>query len=115
SVSVGGLSFTSTDLTITYTSSTSTFTMTGDASFTLAGNTVSVDFGGGTTQGLVITQGSLVSLDMTVEGGFSVGGLSFTSSGLTVTYAASTSTFTMTGDASFTLASNTVSVDFGGD
>ena len=71
---------------MTYTSATSTFTMTGDVTANVAGVSVlTVDFGGGSTQGLVITNGKLTTLNMTVASGFSVAGMNF-SSGLVINY-----------------------------
>ncbi len=79
------------------------FTVTGSASFSLAGNTVNVQMGDTTlqTQGIVIQDGSLQSLDMAVDSNFTVGSLQFTTTGLRFTYtvAAGSTTFTMTGAA----------------
>ena len=43
---------------------------------------LNVTFGNGTTPGLEISGGALSSLDMTVSGGFTVGGSQFTATGL---------------------------------
>jgi hypothetical protein len=78
-----------------------TFTMTGMASVSvplLA--SVEVNFGGGGTQGLVVTNGSLQSLNMTVNASvLSFGGYSLGSALMVFTYSGTANTFTMTGTA----------------
>jgi hypothetical protein len=98
-LSVGGFSFAATGLGVSYNSSTSTFTMSGGATFDFAGvAAISADFGGPGTQGLVITNGNLASLNMTVSANFQVGGVSVIGN-LDMAYNHSANTFTMTGQA----------------
>ncbi len=115
-ISIDAVTFDISNMVFTYTSSTDTFTMTGDASFAVTGiASVNVDFGGQGTQGLVVTNGSLTSLDMTVNSNISIDAVTFDISNMVFTYTASTDTFTMTGDASFAVAGiASVNVDFGG-
>ena len=100
SLAVGGVTFDTNGLIVTYVPSATSpeVTITGDADFTVASvGTVDVDFGGPGTQGLVITNGTLSSLNMTVTSSLSIGGVTFTTSGLTITENVSANTFTMTG------------------
>src|SRR5208337_588725 len=80
---------------------------------------IAVDWGGKTTQGtqtqgLVIQDGALTSLDMAVTGSFSIASLSFKADDLTVTYTAASQTYTVAGAADFALGSDTLDVQFGG-
>ncbi|MEI8194872.1 MAG: MBG domain-containing protein, partial [Phycisphaerae bacterium] len=97
---VGGVTLNTAQLTAQYAAMNNTFTLTGAANATIGGlGTLSVQLGGGTTQGLVITNGSLTSLDATVTSNLTVGGLTITTKDLELSYAAATSTFAMTGTA----------------
>lgn len=127
SIQEGGLTFGAGQLTAdyTHTSQHDTFTIRGNTSFTTGGTTVNVDWGGTaggtTTAGMVIQDGSLTTLNMTVTGNFAVGGVTFTSSGLSMIYAGATTTYTMTGAASMSASeggsgpTDTFNVAFGGD
>ena len=105
--------FSATALKVTYTPASGTtpdqFTVTGDASLgaSIGGTTqtIGVDFGGGGTTGLVLSGGTVQSLNMTITASLSVGGVSFDTSGLVVTddVSASSSEFTITGPSDFTL------------
>ena len=98
------------------------FTVTGDASLSarFGGSTesIAVDFGGGSTTGLVLSGGTVQSLNMTVTSSLVVGGVTFDTSGLIVTYdrrRRRAREVTITGDSDFTVAGvGTVDVDFGG-
>jgi hypothetical protein len=129
SVSIGGVTFDADQLSIAYmsTGGNDIFTVTGSTSFTVANSTVQVDWGGTTpkgtqTSGLVVENGSIDSLDMSVTGSVTVDAVTFKADDLIVTYTAASSTFTMTGGADFDLeeddangmAQNDVSVEFGG-
>ena len=98
---INGVLISTKNLNFTYVESTKTFTMTGTASVmvpVLA--SVEVVFGGGGTKGLVVTNGNLVSLDMSVNASvLGVGPYSLGSAKMKFTYSASTSLFTMTGSA----------------
>ena len=77
SFTVDDVNFSTTGLNFTYTSASgavpSRFTMTGAASAAIGGmGSVSVTFGHDATPGLVITGGKLTSLDLTVDGQFTV-------------------------------------------
>ena len=99
-ITVGGLSFTSQGLNFTYDTSAGTFTMTGDAGVTLGDNSVSVDFGGGSTQGLVVTNGALGAFDASITSNMSVASVTFGTNGLTLDYNASSDQFEIDGQAS---------------
>jgi len=70
-----------------YTAATQTFAITGNTSIT-AGKlgTVGVDLGGGSTQGVVITNGALTSLDATASLNATLGGGTFSATGINLTY-----------------------------
>jgi hypothetical protein len=96
-----GVGFRTQGLNVTYDAAGGVFTMEGAASFNVSYlGTVGVTFGGGSTKGLVITDGQLTNLDMTVNGTFGVGGLGFSLSNVVMTYNGAANTFTMTGAAS---------------
>jgi hypothetical protein len=115
SLTVGGVSFDLSQLTVGYSTQNNEFTVTGDSSVTvtdLAG--LEVDFGGDSTAGLVITNGSLTSLDTTVTSNFTVAGVTFSTTGLEFTYTASTGEFSLTGAAGVTVAGlGNLTVSFG--
>ncbi len=107
-VGVGPLSFGQADFVMTYSGSTETFIMDGDASVTLPEiGSIEVDFGGTTpngtqTDGLVVVKGTLETLNMTVASNIDFEGLSFTITDCVIAYTTANgeSLFTMTGDAS---------------
>ena len=99
-ITVGGLSFTSQGLNFTYDTATSEFTMTGDAGVALGDNSVSLDFGGGSTQGLVVKNGSLSSFDASITSSMSVAGVTLGTNGLTLDYDTNGDQFSVGGDAS---------------
>ncbi|WP_422930452.1 beta strand repeat-containing protein [Singulisphaera sp. PoT] len=120
-VAIASLSFTAKDLVVTYTEASSTFTMTGGAEFELvqddskntASNDVSVTFGGKSggqaTAGLVVVDGELTRLDMTVDASFSLFDLKLAATGLVFEYQAGANAqadqFIMYGALSLTSAS----------
>ena len=124
-LTIGGLALDSSSLELNYVAANSTagtpeqFAITGNTSFNLDGNSVSVQLGDSTlgTQGLVIENGALTSLDMAVTGDVKVGGLDLLSKSLEVSYTAgvngSPDTYTISGEAGFSLDGNTVSVQLG--
>ena len=103
-ITAGGVTFTSQGLNFTYNAATSQFTMTGDATLALGDNNVSVDFGGGSTQGLVVTNGALSALDASITSSMSVAGVTFGTSGLTLDYSSSSGQFSVGGEASVSAA-----------
>jgi hypothetical protein len=118
SISVNGVTFATKNLNFTYVESTKTFTLTGTASVSVPVlATVEVVFGGGDTKGLVITDGKLISLDMTVNASvLGVGPYSLGSAKMKFTYSASTSLFTMSGTAKMGLPElGEMSITLGGD
>ena len=114
-LTIGGLEFQADDLVLSYQASTGTFVMTGGADFSLKGNTVDVTFGGPDSSGLVIEDGALASLDMTLDSNISLVGVTFTTNGLRATYDAAHDQFTLSGSAGVTLGDVTdLTVNFGG-
>jgi uncharacterized membrane protein len=121
-LAVGGLTITSNGLQLDYDSTNDDFSVSGAASFSLDGSSVSISLaapGTNTPAGLLIENGQLQNLDATVNGGFTVGDLSLTASNLTFDYqatspasspAAGGSYFAMSGGMTFMLGSSTVSI-----
>ncbi len=106
SLTVGGVSFNVSDLEVQYAAENNVFTVTGDSAVNVVGVAgLNVDFGGGSTAGLVITNGSLTSLDTTVNTQFAVEGVAFTASDLDFSYTGGT--FTLTGGASVQIGNTT--------
>ena len=90
---------------------TSTFTLTGSAGVDLPAGIGQVEatFGSQTHDpGLVITNGSLTSLDMTISANFGIAGVNLAQANFQFTYTAATDEFTMTGTA-------TADLDLAGD
>ncbi|MFM7129141.1 MAG: LamG domain-containing protein, partial [bacterium] len=115
---INGVLFTTKNLNFTYVESTKVFTMTGSASVTLPVlASVEVIFGGGDTKGLVVTNGSLTSLDMTVNASvLGVGPYALGTAKMKFTYSATTQLFTMTGNAKIGLPElGGMSVTLGGN
>ena len=112
---LGGLTFTSKSLGGTYDDATSTYTVKGQASFAFKGNAVAVTFGGATSAGLVLVNGSVTSLDFTVDSTLAVGKLVFTSKDLRFTYTDATGTYTLAGNARLDFSGNFLDVTFGGN
>ena len=103
-ISVGSVGFSTNGLRFTYQSSANQFTLGGSASATVGGiGNMNVLFGytanGVTSPGLVVKNGSLVNLDMTVNSSISVGQVGFDTTGLRFTYTQSTQTYTLGGSA----------------
>lgn len=123
-IAVGGLTFTPTNLVMTYNVNTGIYTARGGASFTTRGSTLNVNFGstaanGVATDGLIIQNGSLQKLDAAVTGGFSFANAQFNATALRFTYITTrfTSTFVINGKANLTFkvgnSTSTMSVIFG--
>ncbi|MEI8020438.1 MAG: hypothetical protein WCH39_19705, partial [Schlesneria sp.] len=93
SFKIGGVNFStipSNGMEFKYAASNDTFSMTGGASVTFtgldSGSSLSVTFGNNGNPGLVIANGNLEVLDLTVSSNFKVGGVTFTASGLEFKY-----------------------------
>ncbi|QEL17125.1 Calx-beta domain-containing protein [Limnoglobus roseus] len=114
-IRVNAVVFSTKNLNFSYTTATKQFTMAGQAGVGLVGvGGLVVTFGNGGKPGLVITDGSLTSLDMTVGSDFNVGAVKFSGTGLRFQYTAANSTFTLTGSAGVTVAGmNAITVTFG--
>jgi streptogramin lyase len=114
-ITVGAVAFSTTGLEFTYTASNSQFTLAGSAAVTVGGiGNFSVTFGHGTNPGLVITNGSLTSLDLTVNSNIHVGAVTFSTTGLEFTYTASSNQFTLTGNTSASVTGlGTLNLTFG--
>ena len=90
--------------------------MSGTATVVTNLGTLNVTFGHGTTPGLVVTNGSLTSLDTTVNSNFTVGGVTITAQDLDFAYTASNSQFSMNGTATVAVTNlGTLNVTFGHD
>lgn len=135
---VANVKIKATNLHLTYVAATDTVTLTGQAGVVVGGivgdtaaeNSIKVDFGftdpttGAKRDGLVVTAGKLVSLDMRVDADFTIAGVKIKADGLEFAYAAATATaaesFSMSGTAGVVVkgmagtgAENSFSVTFG--
>ena len=112
---VGGVTFTTQDLDFSYTASNSQFGLSGTATVAVTNlGTLNVTFGHDSTPGLVVTNGSLTSLDTTVNSDFTVAGVTFTTQDLDFSYTASNSQFSMSGTATVAVTNvGTLNVTFG--
>ncbi|CAN5478415.1 hypothetical protein BH11PLA2_BH11PLA2_17340 [soil metagenome] len=115
SFKLGGLTFTTKELTAQYDDAASKFTLTGNVGFNFKSNDITVNFGGNSTSGLVIENGNLSSLGFVVDSSFKLGGLTFTTKELTAQYDDAASKFTLTGVAAFNFKSNDITVNLGGN
>ncbi|RLS85826.1 MAG: hypothetical protein DWI07_00145, partial [Planctomycetota bacterium] len=115
-LTVAGSTFMTTGLNITANAATNAFTMTGNSSLNVPGvGNISVIFGGGNSTGLIVTNGTLTSMNVTVSGNLSILSTNFTANSLNLTANAATNTFTMTGNATLSQAKiGSVGVIFGG-
>lgn len=86
-ISVAGLAIHTDPLTLDW-SSPNDFILSGQATFSLAGTSVHVGLGGNYSQGLVIENGSLKSVEMSVTTDFNLKGLEIGADNLTVAYVA---------------------------
>ena len=120
---LGGGTFNTTSL-LTYAAATTganatpeTLTLTGSASETFGGKTLNLTLGSGGTAGLVIKNGSLFSLiaGASLTGGWTLAGGTFNLVNSTVTYDTVTDTFTLSGTATETIGSRTLTLTLGGD
>ncbi|QEL19615.1 Calx-beta domain-containing protein [Limnoglobus roseus] len=114
-ISVKAVTFTTKGLRFTYAATNSQYTLTGTAGVAVTGiGSLSVTFGNGTNPGLVITNGSLDKLDMTVDSNITVKSVTFTTKGLRFTYTAANSQYTLTGTAGVAITGiGNLSVTFG--
>ena len=115
SLHLGALNFTTSGLQVAYTKATSTINVTGSSSVAVTGlGTLSVDLGGGSTQGLVVQNGAVSSFDATVNGGFTIGGVTFNTTGDHLAYTSATNIWGMTGTSTVTFAGvDSLSATFG--
>ncbi len=98
------------------------FDISGQASITISGNTLSLTLGNTTTPGLVIQNGDLQSLLATVtppkghtDTPFKIGGMTFALNSATFSYDQATSSFGIGADATVTLAGQTIDVTLGSE
>ncbi len=116
-VTISGLKFTAKDMVITGDADKDLFTATGGASFVAKGVNITVKFGEKDKPGFIIKNGSLETLDATVDGSFEVAQAKVTSQGLRFLWLKNESRFEMTGKASLEFGvgkdKSTASVIFG--
>ncbi len=119
SFTVGQVAITASNLSFSYATATQTFSLSGAARVSVAslGN-LSVTFGDTTsstlTRGLLVTSGSLQSLNMTVNVSFTLASVAITATNLQLTYASASSLFSLSGTAGVSIASlGNLNVTFG--
>ena len=101
-MTVDSVEFLTNDVELTFSSSTSQFTLAGIVAVSVSGiGSLSVTFGhtagGVTTPGLVITNETLTSMDMTIDSDMTVDTVEFLTSGLELTFSSTHSQFTLAG------------------
>jgi len=85
-MTVGGGNFTANSLTLTYSALPNNFTVYGNAGLNFgSGRDLSLMLGNATSPGMVISSGSLTSLNASANTAMTLGGGSFTANGLTLT------------------------------
>jgi hypothetical protein len=109
----GGLSVTTQNLLVHYVAANNEFDVSGQASVSVADNTLSVTLGSSTAPGLVIVNGDLQSLDASVTSDVKVAGLTFHTEDLAFHYAAADPNITITGKANFTFKDHTLELALG--
>ncbi len=100
---IDGLTFTANDIEVQYTAGTDTIDISGGASISLGDNSVDVTVGTSASPGIVIQNGSLQSLDVTVDGNVTLFGVSLTADDLEIQY--SNNSLTITGGLGFSVGS----------
>jgi hypothetical protein len=121
SITVGSLAFQADHLRFTQNNSSRVFTMAGNTRFTATGlGTVQATFGTSAangnpaTAGLVMTNGSLTSLDMSITSHLTIGSVNFTTNGLRFAYQSVTDQFQLFGSAGMTVGGiGNLAVTFG--
>ncbi len=112
-ITVAGLTITTTGLTVDY--SADSLIVTGQASFTLAGSSVTIMLGDAKGPGLVMQGGSVQDLDASITSSIVIAGLTITTNQLGIQYASASSgnTLVISGSASFAAAGATVDIALG--
>ena len=111
---IDAVNFSTTGLEFTYVTANDQFTLSGTVGASVVGlGNLTLTFGNGSTPGLVITNGALVSLNMAVNSNIQVAGLTFVVQNLDFAYTTATNTFTLTGSASVSLGFQTFAVMLG--
>ena len=112
---MGSATFATTGLEFTYYSSIQSFSLTGSVKVTIGNiDNLFVTFGYNGNPGLVITDGSLTSLDLRIDSNFTIASATFTTTGLEFTYLSSADQFTLTGSAKVDIRNmGNLSVRFG--
>jgi len=112
---VDGITFTTKGLQLNYSQPSAghaSWAMTGAAGFSLGGQSVDVAFGSGGSSGLVVTDGTLTSLDMAITSNIAVDSLQFQTAALRLTDNVGTSTYQVTGSTMVAIGPDTLGVDF---
>src|SRR4029077_15281136 len=109
SFTVASVTITATDLELTYTAAGQQFTLAGAAALSISGlGSLSVALGhtvsGSVTPGLSLSNGALQSLDMTVNGSFTVSTVTITATDLQFIYTADGAQFTLAGTAGVSIS-----------
>src|SRR5262249_1903110 len=119
-ISIGSVSFMTNGLEFIYSAAGSQFSLAGSVGLSITGIAgLSVTFGHSTgpnsfTPGLIISNGSLQSLAMTINSNISIGSVSFMTNGLEFTYSAASSLFTLAGSVGVSISGIAgLSVTFG--
>lgn len=90
-ISIAGLEIQANDLAVAYQSTSGNFVISGSASVAWAGNNIQLTLGGASSQGLVINNGQLASLEASVTSNLSFLGITLEVNDFTVVYVAANS------------------------
>ena len=110
---VHGIDITSSGLTLSYNSDDETLSLYGTASAGFDGETMPVGFGDAGTPGLVITNGTLTSVSLSITETFDLRALSITPTDLTLEYDATDNHFEIYGLATATIDGNAIDLSLG--
>ena len=120
SLTVPGVSISVTNVQLTYGAASGQFSLSGAAGVSISGIIgLSVTFGHSAgpssfTPGLVVSSGSLQSLDMTINSNIVIGSVTFMTNGLEFTYSAASNQFTLAGSVGLSITGIAgLSVTFG--
>ena len=113
-VGIAGFNFSVNNLALQYTSSNSTFTLSGSASVNLpVVGSATVNFGSNGTSGLVVQNGKLQALNIAVVGNLKFGGATFVATGQGLGLKYKNGAFSVYGSAMLTISSMNIPLNFG--
>ena len=110
---VHGIDIVSSGLTLSYNDTDETLSLYGMASATFDGESITVGFGDSDNPGLVITNGTLTSVSLSITSAFTLRSLSITPDNLGFSWTSGTSSFSMYGSLTTTIGSDAINASLG--